>query len=72
MPNKLSKPKKTKAAAKLSQKQKFIAAARQAEADESGETFEKAVRAIVPPKRPVSKLYGPRRDALSRLSKNSS
>ena len=32
---------------KLSQKERFIEAARAAEADETGETFERAVRAIV-------------------------
>lgn len=48
---KKSKPKKPKNYAKLSQKQKFIAAAKAAEVDESGEPFETALTKIIPTKR---------------------
>lgn len=47
MPVKKPKAKKPKNYANLSQKQKFIEAAKQAETDESGETFERAVGTIV-------------------------
>lgn len=50
MPAKKPKAKKPKNYAKLSQKQKFIAAAKAGEADESGETFNQAFRKIVPAK----------------------
>lgn len=42
------KAKKPENYAKLSQKQKFIAAAKAGEADETGETFERNLRAILP------------------------
>ncbi len=51
MPERKSKAKKPKGYAKLSQRQKFLAAAKAAEADESGETFERAFRKIVPERR---------------------
>ena len=50
MADKKPKPKKPKDYAKLSQKQKFIAASKAAEVDESGETFKRAMQRIVPPK----------------------
>lgn len=46
MPEKKAKPKK-KPDRKLSQKERFIEAARNAEADETGKTFEKTVGLIV-------------------------
>ena len=49
MPEKKAKPKK-KPDRKLSQKERFIEAARNAEADETGDTFECAFKKIVPPK----------------------
>ena len=48
MPDKKPKAKKPKNYAKLPQKQKFVEAAKLAEADESGETFERAFRRVVP------------------------
>lgn len=42
-----TKAKKPKNYAKLSQKQKFIEAAKQAEVDESGETFDSALKHLV-------------------------
>ena len=51
MPDKKPKPKKPKDYAKLSQKQKFIAAAKAGEADETGETFRRAFGKVVPSKR---------------------
>lgn len=48
MPEKKVKPKK-KPSRKLSQKERFIEAARNAEADETGETFERVIAKIVPP-----------------------
>ncbi len=45
MPEK--KPPRKKPKQKLSQKEKFIAYAREVEADESGERFEKAFKSIV-------------------------
>lgn len=56
MAEKKPKPKKPKNYAKLSQKQKFIAAAKAADADETGEPFRKAFERIMPQKvtkRPV-------------------
>jgi len=47
MPDKKAKPKK-KPSRKLSQKERFIEAAREAEADETGKTFERALSRIVP------------------------
>ncbi len=47
--SKKSKPKK-KVKQSLSQKEKFIAYAKKVEADESGETFNKAMKKIVKPK----------------------
>lgn len=44
--SKKSKP-RTKPKQKLSQKEKFIAYARDVEADESGETFERTLKKIV-------------------------
>lgn len=45
------KPKpKPRPKAKLTQKERFLEAARKTEADESGETFERAIRHIVRPK----------------------
>lgn len=49
MSEKKVKPKK-KPSRKLSQKERFIEAARTAEADETGETFEHAFKKIVPSK----------------------
>jgi hypothetical protein len=46
MPNKKRKAKKPKNYAKLSQKQKFIAAAKAMEVDETGETFERTFKPI--------------------------
>jgi hypothetical protein len=51
MPAKKPRASKPKNYAKLSQKQKFIAAAKSAEADESGETFDRAVDELLRPKR---------------------
>ncbi|MBO6669610.1 hypothetical protein [Parvibaculum sp.] len=48
MPEKKAKPKK-KPDRKLSQKERFIEAARAAEADETGETFERTIEKIIPP-----------------------
>lgn len=47
MRNKKAKAKKPENYAKLSQKQKFVAAAKAAEVDESGTQFERAMKAIV-------------------------
>lgn len=44
-------PKPTKA----EQRRRFIEAAREIGADENGDVFEKAFKAIVPPKRPATK-----------------
>jgi hypothetical protein len=44
------KAKKPKGYKKLSQKEKFIAAAKAADADESGETFGRVMREVIPPK----------------------
>jgi hypothetical protein len=51
MPERRPKPKKPKNYAKLSQKQKFIAAAKAAESDESGETFNQALNRVLKPAR---------------------
>jgi hypothetical protein len=51
MPAKKPPASKPKNYARLSQKQKFIAAAKAAEADESGEIFDQAVRKVI--KRPL-------------------
>jgi hypothetical protein len=51
MPEKKRKARKPKDYAKLSQKQKFIAAAKAADGDESGETFREVFSRIAPPKR---------------------
>jgi len=37
------------------QRQRFIGKARELECDESGETFERAFKTLVPPKRPTKK-----------------
>lgn len=50
MPKEKAKP-KPKVNRKLSQKERFIEAARAAEADETGETFERTFGKIVPPKK---------------------
>jgi hypothetical protein len=50
MPEHEPKPKKPKGYSKLTQRKNFLAAAKAAEADESGETFEQAFRKIVPQK----------------------
>jgi hypothetical protein len=46
MPNKKAPAKRPKNYGKLSQKQKFIAAAKAAEVDESGDTFMRAIKKI--------------------------
>lgn len=46
MPDKKPKAKKPKSYAKLSQKEKFVAAAREFEADETGETFDRTFKTI--------------------------
>jgi hypothetical protein len=46
MPKKKAPAKKPKNYAKLSQKEKFLAAAKEFEADETGETFLRAVKAV--------------------------
>ncbi len=43
-------PKKPNLKPSLTQKERFIAYAREVEADESGETFEKAMNKLVPKK----------------------
>jgi hypothetical protein len=53
MREKKPKPKKPKGYAKLSQRQKFLAAAKAAEADDTGETFERAMQMLAPAKRGV-------------------
>lgn len=50
MPVKKPKASKPKNYAKLSQKQKFIAAAKAAEADEGGETFRAAFAKVIKPR----------------------
>ncbi len=46
------KPKvKKKPNPKLTQKERFIAAARAAECDESGQTFDKAIKKIIKPQK---------------------
>lgn len=50
MPKKEKKPKK-KVSQKLTQKEKFIAYAREVGADESGDTFTRAMKKIVKPKK---------------------
>lgn len=50
MPKEKDKP-KPNVNRKLSQKERFIEAARATEADESGETFERAMTAVVKPAR---------------------
>lgn len=47
MPKKEQKPKK-KPSPKLSQKQRFIEYAKKVEADETGETFKKAIKKVLP------------------------
>jgi hypothetical protein len=51
MPAKKPKAKKPKNYAKLSQKQKFIAAAKAAEVDETGETFDRMFKKIATAKK---------------------
>ena len=46
MPDKKPKAKKPKGYAKQSQKERFLAAAKQFEVDETGETFDRAFKAI--------------------------
>jgi hypothetical protein len=53
MPSRKPKAKLPKNYAKLSQKQKFIAAAKAAEADETGETFKRATTIVLPQKRAI-------------------
>ena len=50
MPEKRKKAKKPGGYAKLSQKEKFLAAAKEFEADETGKTFLKSFRTIVKPR----------------------
>ena len=50
MPKKKAPAKKPKGYAKLSQKGKFLAAAKEFEADETGETFLRSFKAIAKPK----------------------
>jgi hypothetical protein len=50
MPRKKPKAKRPKGYAKLSQKEKFIAAAKEFEADETGETFLRSFKTIAKPK----------------------
>jgi hypothetical protein len=50
MPDKKAKAKKPKGYAKLSQKDKFLAAAKEFEADETGKTFLRSFKAIAKPK----------------------
>lgn len=50
MPERKPKAKKPKNYAKLSQKQKFIEAAKASEADETGEVFTKAFKKVLPKK----------------------
>ena len=54
MPDKKPKAKKPKNYAKLSQKQKFIAAAKAGDVDETGTEFKKAITRLVV-RRPVQK-----------------
>lgn len=49
MPPKAKSKARPKNYRKLTQKQRFLEAARKAEADESGETFERRFKMIVPP-----------------------
>ena len=51
MPEKRVKAKKPKGYAQLSQKEKFLAAAKEFEADETGETFLRSFKAIAKPKK---------------------
>lgn len=44
-------PKKPKGYAKLTQRQKFLAAAKASEADTTGEAFERALKRLVPERR---------------------
>jgi hypothetical protein len=53
MPDKKPKAKKPKGHAKLSQKERFLAAAKQFEADETGETFDRTFKAIAKHKPPL-------------------
>lgn len=53
MPKVNARPKK-KPDRKLTQRERFIEAARKAEADETGETFERAMAAVTPPKRSLT------------------
>lgn len=55
MPDKKPKAKKSKNYAKLSQKQKFIAAAKAMEVDETGETFLRTFRKIAKTKPKAAK-----------------
>jgi hypothetical protein len=55
MPDKKPKAKKPTGYAKLSQKEKFIAAAKEFEADETGETFDRTFKTIAKHKPKVSK-----------------
>jgi|GEM_PF-5537171 hypothetical protein len=57
VPKKKTKAKRPKSYAKLSQKEKFIAAAKEFEADETGETFDRTFKAIAKHK-PASKPRG--------------
>ena len=50
MPKKKVPTKKPKGYAKLSQKEKFLAAAKEFEADETGKTFLQSFKAIAKPK----------------------
>jgi hypothetical protein len=54
MAAKKPKAKKPKNYAKLSQKQKFIAAAKAADADETGETFAQTLQRVLPRRRGVT------------------
>ena len=50
MPDKKPKAKKPKGYAKQSQKERFLAAAKQFEVDETGETFLRSFKTIAKPK----------------------
>lgn len=51
-------PKKKRRDTQAKQSRRFVETARALEADESGKTFERALRAIAPAKSPVAKVRG--------------
>jgi hypothetical protein len=59
MPEKRKKAKKPKGYAKLSQKEKFLAAAKEFEADETGKTFLQSFKAIAKHKPEAAKRKKP-------------